>query len=174
MPPSFSLLLSFGLTELPGGLDVDVVVAAADADDDAQCLELLQVLSSQGDGMVHHGPDCLVQHLCEREDVSLSLYDHISSTSTIISCVITALDKYHRHIQKVLYEQRSAAFLDQNFCPLFFRLSLYLLYNRSATIYYKCLSVHLASMQMRVKSVQFYNVDSQRLRERVSAVRHSC
>lgn len=53
------------LTELPGSLDVDVVVAAADAYDDAQRLELLQVLSGQGDGVVHHGPHGLVQHLRE-------------------------------------------------------------------------------------------------------------
>jgi len=56
------------LTELPGGLDVDVVVAAADADDDAQRLELLQVLSGQGDGVVHHGPHRLVQHLAGHEE----------------------------------------------------------------------------------------------------------
>ena len=58
MPASLS-----GLTELPGSLDVDVVVATADADNDAQSLELLQVLSSEGDGVVHHGTDRLVQHL---------------------------------------------------------------------------------------------------------------
>lgn len=57
------LHLSLGLTELPGSLDVDVVIAAADANDNAQCLELLQVLSSQGDGVVHHGSYCLIQHL---------------------------------------------------------------------------------------------------------------
>lgn len=54
---------SLRLTELPGSLDVDVVVAAADADNDAQRLELLQVLSGQGDGVVHHGAHRLVQHL---------------------------------------------------------------------------------------------------------------
>lgn len=59
------------LTELPGSLDVNVVVAAADADNNAECLELLQVLSSQGDGVVHHGPDCLIQHL---RDIRDSLY----------------------------------------------------------------------------------------------------
>lgn len=50
-------------TQLSGRLDVDVVVAAADADDDSQSFELLQVLPGQGDGMVHHGPHCLIQHL---------------------------------------------------------------------------------------------------------------
>lgn len=50
-------------TQLSGGLDVDVVVAAADADNDAQRLELLQVLSGQGDGVVHHGSHCLIEHL---------------------------------------------------------------------------------------------------------------
>lgn len=52
-----------GLTELPGGFDVDVVVAAAYSDDDPQGLELLQILPGQGDGVVHHGPHSFVQHL---------------------------------------------------------------------------------------------------------------
>jgi len=51
------------ITQLPGSLDVNVVVAAADADDDAQSFELLQVLPGQGDGVVHHGTHRLVQHL---------------------------------------------------------------------------------------------------------------
>ena len=51
------------ITQLPGGLDVDVVVAAADADDDAQRFELLQVLPGQRDGVVHHGTHRFVQHL---------------------------------------------------------------------------------------------------------------
>lgn len=55
------------LTELPGGLDIDVVVAAANADDDAQSLELLQVLPGQRDGVVHHGAHRLVQHLPEKQ-----------------------------------------------------------------------------------------------------------
>ena len=54
------------LTQLPGCLDVYVVVAAADADDDAQSLELLQVLTGQRDGVVHHGAHRLVQHLVGR------------------------------------------------------------------------------------------------------------
>lgn len=55
-------------TELSGGLNVDVVVSAADADDDAQRFELLQVLPGQGDGVVHHGPHRLVQHLPTKQD----------------------------------------------------------------------------------------------------------
>lgn len=43
-------------TELPRRFDVDVVVAAAYSNDDPQGLELLQVLSGQRDGVVHHGP----------------------------------------------------------------------------------------------------------------------
>lgn len=58
------------LTELPGSLDVNVVVSAADADDDAQRLELLQVFSGQGDCVVHHGPHGLIQHLREEESSS--------------------------------------------------------------------------------------------------------
>lgn len=50
-------------TQLSCRLNVDVVVTAADANDDAKSFELLQVLSGQGDGVIHHGPHRLVQHL---------------------------------------------------------------------------------------------------------------
>ena len=56
-------------TQLAGGLDVDVVVAAAYADDDPQGLELLQVLTGQRDCVVHHGSHRLVQHLRGRDHV---------------------------------------------------------------------------------------------------------
>lgn len=50
-------------TQLAGSLDVDVVIATPDADDDPQSLELLQVLPGERDGVVHHGAHCLVKHL---------------------------------------------------------------------------------------------------------------
>lgn len=56
-------------TQLPRRFDVDVVVAAADADDDAQSFKFLQVLTGQSDGVIHHGTNRLVQHL--REHVPL-------------------------------------------------------------------------------------------------------
>lgn len=54
------------LTQFPGRFDVDVVVAAADADDDAQPFELLQVFPHQGDGVVHQRAHSFVQHLQRR------------------------------------------------------------------------------------------------------------
>ena len=56
------------LTQFPGRLDVDVVVSAADADDDAQRFELLQVLLCQLDGVPHQGPDSLVEDLKQSLD----------------------------------------------------------------------------------------------------------
>lgn len=47
-------------TELPRRFDVDVVVAAAYSNNDPQGLELLQVFSSQRDGVVHHRPNSFV------------------------------------------------------------------------------------------------------------------
>lgn len=51
------------LTQLAGGLDVDVVYAGADAHNDPERLELLQVLLGEYDGVPHESADCLVQHL---------------------------------------------------------------------------------------------------------------
>ncbi len=51
------------LTQLPGGLNVDIVDAAADADDDAQRLELLQVLLGEVDGVPHQRAHRLIEHL---------------------------------------------------------------------------------------------------------------
>lgn len=51
------------LTQFPGRFDVNVVVAAADADDDTQRFELLQVFSHQSDGVVHQSSYGFVQHL---------------------------------------------------------------------------------------------------------------
>ncbi len=51
------------LTQLPGRFDVYVVVAAADADDDAQSFKLFQVFSHQSDGVVHQSSYGLIQHL---------------------------------------------------------------------------------------------------------------
>lgn len=55
LPPNGRPLQPPALTELAGGLDVDVVVAAAYPHDHPQGLELLQVLPGEGDGVVHHG-----------------------------------------------------------------------------------------------------------------------
>ncbi len=94
---SFVSVCSLSLTEFTGSLDVDVVVAAADADNDAQRLELLQVLSGQGDGVVHHGPDCLIQHLRDirEESASTSLSHHISVFSTNFSVLKVGLMILH-------------------------------------------------------------------------------
>ena len=51
------------LTQFPGRFDVDVVVAAANADDDAQGFKLFQVFSHQSDGVVHQSSHGFIQHL---------------------------------------------------------------------------------------------------------------
>ncbi len=51
------------LTQFPGRFDVNVVVAAADADDDAQSFKLFQVFSHKSDGVVHQSAYCFIQHL---------------------------------------------------------------------------------------------------------------
>lgn len=88
-----------GLTELPGRLDVDIVVTAADADDDAQRLELFQVLSGQGDGVVHHGPYCFIQHLRDirEEETSSFLSYYIRIPSIIIICVRSGRNPLHSY-----------------------------------------------------------------------------
>lgn len=48
------------LTHFSSSFYVDVIVAAANADDDAQGFKLLQVLSGECDGVVHHCSHCLI------------------------------------------------------------------------------------------------------------------
>ncbi len=64
------------LTQFPGRFDVNVVVAAADADDDAQSFKLFQVLSHKSDGVVHQSTYCFIQHLHTHTHTHTQLFNH--------------------------------------------------------------------------------------------------
>ena len=70
------------LTELSGRFDVHVVEAGADAHNDAQAFELVQVVSGQGDGVVQQGAHRLVQHLDTRTDTDTHTHTHINVIET--------------------------------------------------------------------------------------------
>ena len=91
------------LTELSGRFDVHVVEARADAHDDAQAFELVQVVSGQGDGVVQQGAHSLVQHLEGRGGqtdtdahihsiINLIEITHTCTKGAIGVCFVVAID----------------------------------------------------------------------------------
>ena len=63
-------LIPAQLTKISGRFEVNVVEAAAYADDDPQGFELLQVLPHQCDGVVHQSSHSLVQNLATKTQVT--------------------------------------------------------------------------------------------------------
>lgn len=56
-------ILVTSLTKLSGWLDVNVIIATANSDNDAQSFKLFQVFSHQGNGVVHQSSYGFIQHL---------------------------------------------------------------------------------------------------------------